>query len=65
MAYAIEYFREGNKIGDSPHQGPLGKTEEVAKNGLLIHNADFARIIDDNSGAEVSSVRRGAEALRS
>lgn len=46
--------------GRSPHAGPLDNANMFAEAGLIRHQVDFARIIDDGSGAEVWSVRQDA-----
>lgn len=59
MAYTIEYFRAGVKIGATPWNEPLPQTKQVARDGLIRHDADFARILDTQAGGvEVDSVRR-------
>ena len=56
MAYKIEYFKEGQNIGDTPWEASLDETIKVAEDGLIRHRADFFRIIDvDGSGGEVAS----------
>ena len=61
MAYRIEYFREGREIGTTPWAQSLDDTIRVARDGLVRHQADFARIVDvDGSGAEVWSGRHDA-----
>jgi hypothetical protein len=42
----------------TPHPGPQQETEKFAKDGLIRHRADFYRIIDVDSNAEVASGRR-------
>ena len=58
MAYVIEYYRDTLKIGATPWDAPLEKTVQVARDGLIRHNADFFRVVDDFTGAEVESGRR-------
>jgi hypothetical protein len=58
MAYVIEYFQDTLKIGSTPWDASLEATVQVAKDGPIRHQADFVRIIDDNTGAEVESGRR-------
>lgn len=60
MAYLIEYYRDTVKIGATPWDASLEKTMQVARDGLIRHNADVFRIIDDDTGAEVESGRRDA-----
>jgi hypothetical protein len=60
MAYVIEYFKDTVRIGSSLWDRSLEATIHMAKDGLIRHQADFYRIIDDNSGAEVESGRRDA-----
>ncbi|MDE2182177.1 MAG: hypothetical protein KGJ78_04070 [Alphaproteobacteria bacterium] len=61
MAYLIEYYKEGVKAGDTPWNGTFEETKKVARDGLIRHDCDFARIIDvDGSGAEIWSERRDA-----
>lgn len=64
MAYVIEYYNEGVLKGKTPWTGSLEDTTRVARDGLVRHDADFARIINDETGAEVASVRRGSDAHR-
>jgi len=59
MAYLVEYFREGRKVGTTPQVGSLHKAKQF--HGLTRYQADFVRIVDqDNGGAEVWWERRGA-----
>lgn len=58
MAYNIQYFLDGQKIGSTPWADTLAKTKQVARDGLIRHKADMARIINDETGAEVDSVTR-------
>ncbi|WP_155935300.1 hypothetical protein [Methylobacterium sp. 10] len=57
MSYWIEFYEQGNKIGETPAPGSEDEAREHAKQGLVTHKADFARIVDvDADGAEVWSV---------
>jgi hypothetical protein len=58
MAYVIEYFRDGVKIGSVLWARTLDDTVQLAKDGLIRQQADLFRIIDDDTGAEVESGRR-------
>ena len=58
MAFRIDYYKEGLLAGSTPHPGPQNETEKFAKDGLIRHRADFYRIIDVASNAEVASGRR-------
>jgi hypothetical protein len=59
MAFRIDYYKEGEWAGSTPHPGPQHETEKFAKDGLIRRRADFYRIIDvDGSNAEVASGRR-------
>jgi hypothetical protein len=62
MIYTVEYYREGRLLTGQPWQGPsLAACQAHARNQMMIHKSDFARIIDvDGSGAEVWSERRDA-----
>jgi hypothetical protein len=56
MAFRIEYYKEGEFAGSTPHRGLELVTETFAKDGLIRHRADFYRIIDaDGSNSEVTS----------
>jgi hypothetical protein len=44
--------------GSTPHPGSQHETEKFAKDGMIRHRADFYRIIDVGSNAEVASGRR-------
>ena len=57
MAFRIDYFKEGLLAGSTPHPGPQHDTEKFAKDSLIRHRADFYRIIDVDSNAEVASGR--------
>ena len=57
MAFRIEYFKEGLLAGSTPHPGPQHEAEKFAKDGMIRHRADFYRIIDADSNAEVASGR--------
>lgn len=56
MAYTIEYFREGLRLGATSWSAAIADTVKMAKHGLITHDADFARILDEG-GAEVDSVK--------
>jgi hypothetical protein len=58
MAFRIDYYKEGLMAGSTPHPGPQQEAEKFAKDGLIRHRADFYRIIDVDSNAEVASGRR-------
>lgn len=54
MPYAIEYFREGEKIGLTPWAASLDFLIEAARFGLDEFGADYFRIVTVSSqGAEV------------
>ena len=55
MAFRIDYFKEGLLAGSTPHPGPQHETEKFAKDGMIRHRADFYRIVDVGSNAEVAS----------
>jgi hypothetical protein len=61
MAFRIDYYKEGLMAGSTPHPGPQHETEKFAKDGMKRHRADFYRIIDADSNAEVASGRRDGE----
>ena len=44
--------------GSTPHPGPQHETEQFAKDGMMRRRADFYRIIDVDSNAEVASGHR-------
>jgi hypothetical protein len=58
MAFRIDYFKGGLLTGSIPHPGPQHEAENFAKDGMIRHRADFYRIIDVGSNAEVASGRR-------
>lgn len=65
MAYRIIYYKDGSEIGSTPWADTLERTKQAARDGLIRHQADMARIIDvDGSGAEVASVTRDDNAHR-
>lgn len=57
MAFLVEYYREGRLIGSTPWGGTLDATKHLARRGVKMHKADFARVMNDASGAEVWSIR--------
>lgn len=59
-SYVIEYHKGGLRRAVSPHAGPLKETIEVAHEGMMRHDADFARVIDTDSSAEVIKIQREA-----
>ena len=60
MVFRIEFYKDGSRFGERPVPGTLEDAKRQAKEGLVTHGADFARVIDqDGSGAEVWSVRAG------
>ena len=62
MIFSIEYRREGRLLAHQPWQAEsLEDAAGHARRQMIVHNADFARMIDvDGSGAEVWSERRDA-----
>lgn len=62
MLFTIEYFREGRLLASQPWKAnALDVAANHARRQMLIHSADFARIIDaGGSDAEVWSERRNA-----
>jgi hypothetical protein len=62
MIFTVEYYREGRLLASQPWQGSsLAACQKHARNQMMIHTSDFARIIDvDGSGEEVWSERRDA-----
>ena len=58
MSYRIDYFKEGLLAGSTPHPGPQHETEKFAIDGMKRRRADFYRIIDVGSNAEVASGHR-------
>lgn len=57
MSYWIEFYEQGNKIGETPAPGSEEEAREHARQGLVTHKADFACIVDvEADGAEVWSV---------
>jgi hypothetical protein len=58
MAFRIDYYKEGELAGSTPHPGPQHETEQFAKDGMMRRRADFYRIIDVDSNAEVASGHR-------
>ncbi len=50
MAFIIEYYKEGVLKGKTPWGDTLERTKQVALEGLSRHDADFARIINDETG---------------
>jgi hypothetical protein len=62
MIFNIEYYREGRLLSSQPWKAAsLQDAIAHAKSQMVIHRADFARIIDvDGSGAEVWSGRNDA-----
>lgn len=58
MAFRIDYFREGTKVGAVPCPKSLDDVFKDAATGLVKHNADLARILDmDKKGKEVGVVK--------
>jgi hypothetical protein len=57
MAFVIEYYKNGKLIGSTPWAASLEKTVKVATDGLIRHEAEYARIVDDdgNEAAMVNS----------
>ena len=58
MVFQIDYYKGGLLAGSTPHPGPQDEIENFAKDGMIRHRADFYRIIDVASNAEVASGRR-------
>lgn len=54
MAFRIDYFRRGLKVGAVPYPGSLEDCSNAAATGLKRHDADLARILDmDHKDREV------------
>ena len=60
MAYIIEYFKGTKKIDFGTLVNSIDATIRAAEDGVKRLGADFYRIIDDSSGAEVELGRRDA-----
>jgi hypothetical protein len=59
MAFRIDYFRKGVKVGAVPYPGSREDTLNAAANGLDRHDADTARVLDmDHKAKEVGLVTR-------
>ena len=59
MAFRIDYFRKGVKVGAVPYPGSRDESLNAAATGLKRHDADVTRIRDmDNKGKEAGSVTR-------
>jgi hypothetical protein len=56
MAYRIDYYRAGTKIGSFPCPKPRSDVTAAARAGLRRFNADAARIFDDK-GQELELVK--------
>jgi hypothetical protein len=59
MAFRIDYFRKGVKVGAVPYPGSRQESLNASANGLARHDVDVARILDmDHKGKEVGLVTR-------
>jgi hypothetical protein len=58
--YRIEYLRDRIRIGTEIAAGTLEATQQAARVGMIERQADFAYIIDDETGAEIWSESRSA-----
>lgn len=56
--YRVQYLREGVPVGSSPHSGTLDSAKQFARDGLIRHDADIARILDEVADIELDSVVR-------
>ena len=60
MAFRIDYYRKGEKVGAVPYPGSRQESLNAATNGLKRHEADEARILDmDHRGKEVGKLTLG------
>jgi hypothetical protein len=57
MKYTIQYFRDGHLLGERAWWGHRGQVQGIAKDRLIIHDADIVRVLDE-SGKEAAEVRR-------
>ena len=58
MALRIEYFRQGVQVGAVPCPKTPEEAKIAALEGLFIHSADLAKILDlDNKGKLVGVVK--------
>lgn len=62
LGYSIEYYETGDRNASAPSvrssgADTLAQTMQFARDELITHGADFALIIDDETGDEVASVR--------
>ena len=56
MAYVIEYYNQGAQEDSATSSEALPTTMQLAREELTRRAADFALIIDDETGAEVGSI---------
>jgi hypothetical protein len=57
MIFKIRYFNGNKLLGETPWTGTLKVASKVATDGLKVHLADSARILDER-GKEVALVGR-------
>jgi hypothetical protein len=60
MAFKVQYFRDGAKVGDTPWVATQGEMIEFARAGLEQYDAHLAVILetDDDGGKVVATVNR-------
>lgn len=61
MGYRIEYYDNGDRNASASAADNLAQAMQFARDELIRQGANFALIIDDESGDEVASVRPDAD----
>jgi hypothetical protein len=59
MRYTIQYFKNEKLLGESHWIGTPKAVQQVAKDGLVVFNADAARIFDSD-GSEIAKLKKVA-----
>lgn len=58
MAFTVEYHRGGKKVGEAQWLTPIPPTRDYAYQGLLLHGADSAVILDEEGTVLARETRR-------
>jgi hypothetical protein len=62
MRYRIRYFRKDKLLGERVWDGLLRQVQKIAQDGLIAHDADIVRILDE-TGQEAAMVKRHAKSI--
>jgi hypothetical protein len=57
MPFKLKYFRYGALLGERQWMGSPHKVQKIAEDGLIVHEADLVKVLDDQ-GEETFVIAR-------